>query len=144
MTPEPKPPLRVVGGGDGGAIGVDDGVVGGLGGFFYECGLGWRGHEAGGTDEVFAGRGFGWVDGSAPRGGVFRVGHLLERELVEVGVAEVVATIHVGSAEGFGDDVDLRGAAVGTEFGQVVGGEDVEDLDEDDAAGGGWWAVMRS
>ncbi len=31
------------------------------------------------------------------------------------------------------------GAAVGAEFGQVVGGEDVEDLDEDDAAGGWGW-----
>ena len=77
------------------------------------AGLGWRGHEAGGTDEVFAGRGFGGVDGGAPGCGVLRVGHLLERELVEVGVAEVVAAVHVGAAEGFGDDVDLGGAAVG-------------------------------
>ena len=40
----------------------------------------------------------------------FGVGHLLEGEVVEVGVAEVVAAVHVGAAEGFGDDVDLRGA----------------------------------
>ena len=64
---------------------------------------------------------------------------MLEREGVEVGVAEVVAAVHVGAAEGFGDDVDLGGAAVGAEFGEIVGGEDVEDLDEDDAAGGWWW-----
>ena len=48
--------------------------------------------------------------------GVLRVGHLLERELVEVGVAEVVGAVHVGAAEGFGDDVDLGGAAVGAEL----------------------------
>ena len=51
---------------------------------------------------------------AAPGCGVFRVGHLLQGERVEVGVAEVVAAIHVGAAEGFGDDVDLRGAAVGS------------------------------
>ena len=32
--------------------------------------------------------------------------------------------------------MDLSSAAVGTELGEIVGGEDVEDFDEDDAAGG--------
>ncbi len=76
------------------------------------------------------------VDGGAPGCGVFGIRHLLEGEIVEIGVAEVVRTIHVGSAEGFGDDVDLGGAAVGTQFREIVAGEDVEDFDEDDAAGG--------
>ena len=59
-------------------------------------------------------------------------------QVVEVGVAEVVGAIHVGAAEGLGDDVDLGGGAVGAERGQVIGGEDVEDLDQDDAARGRW------
>ena len=75
--------------------------------------------------------------------GVLRVCHLLQGEGVEVGVAEVVAAVHVGSAESFGDDVDLGGAAIfcfcasGSKPGEIVAGEDVENLDEDDAAGGG-------
>ena len=43
-----------VGAGDGVAVGVDDGEVGGLGGFFDWRGLRGRGHEAGGADEVVA------------------------------------------------------------------------------------------
>ena len=127
------------GAGDGVALGVDDGEVGGLGGLLCGVGCGRRRQEAGGADEVFA-DGVGLVGSmeAAPGGGVLRFGHLLEGKVVEVGVAEVVAAVHVGAAEGFGDDVDLRGAAVGAEFGEVVAGEDVEDLDEDDAAGG-WW-----
>ncbi len=126
------------GGGDGRALSVDDGVVGGLGGFFCRRLLRGRWHEANGTDEVFAGRRFGGVDGASPRCRVLQVRHLFDREGVEVGVAEVVSAILVSATEGFGDDVDLCGAAVWAEFWKIVGGEDVEDLDKDDAAGGGW------
>ena len=114
-----------VGAGDGVAFGVDDGEVSGLGGLLDgRCG-GWWWHESSGSDEVFAGGGQGGVDGSAPGSGVGGVGHLLEREGVEVGIAEVVAAVHVGTAEGFCDDVDLRGGTVGTEGGEIVTGQDV-------------------
>ena len=85
VTPEPKPPLRVVGGGDGVAVGVDDGVVGGLGGLFCGRGLRWRGHEAGGADEVFAGCGFGGVDGAAPGRGVFGLAICLRGRVLKSG-----------------------------------------------------------
>ena len=96
-----------------------------------------------GRTRSLLGRGLGGVDGLAPGGGVRRVGHLLRAAcVVEVGVAEIVGAVHVGAAEGFGDDVDLRGrCGRGRVVRQVVAGEDVEDLDEDDAAGG--WAAAR-
>ena len=58
-----------------------------------------------------------------------------ERHGVEVGVTEEVAAVHVRATESFGDDVDLRGAAVPAEFGQVITAQDVEDFNEDDTAG---------
>ena len=104
---------------------------------------GWR-KEAGGALEGGGECGPGGVDGGAPGGGIFAAGHLLEGLRGEVGIAEVVGAIHIGAAEGLGDEVDLGGGAVwgcgsgGTQLREVIGGEDVEDLDQNDAARGGW------
>ena len=127
-----------VGVGDGVSFAVDDREVGGLGGFGGAGGTfgGW-GEEAGGADEVAGGGGILGEDGVAPGGGVGGVGELGGGDGGEVGVAHVVRAVHVGAAEGFNDEVDLGGGAVGADAGEVVGGEDVEDFDEDDAAGGG-------
>ncbi len=58
----PEATVESVGIGDGVAVGVDDGEVGGLGRFFDGRGLRrWR-HEASGADEVLAWCGFGGVD----------------------------------------------------------------------------------
>ena len=96
------------------------------------------GEVAGGADELGGGGGLEGVDGFTPGVGVVGLRHFGEREVGEVGVAEVVGAIHVGAAKGFGEEVDLVGAAVGAEFGEVVATEDVEDFDEEDAAGAGW------
>ena len=103
-----------VGAGDGVAFGVDDGEVRGLGGLF--CGR-WLVAAAAGSRR--GGRGLCWAWAWWGRwrlrqaAAYFGFGHLLEGEVVEVGVAEVVGAVHVGAAEGFGDEVDLGGAAVG-------------------------------
>ena len=46
-------------------------------------------------------------------GGVLRVEEFFGGDGGEVGVAEVIGAVLVGAAEGFGDDVDLRGGAIG-------------------------------
>ena len=74
------------------------------------------------------------LDGLAPGGGVGGREHLLHGHGGEVGVAEVVGAVHVGAAEGFGDEVDLLRRAV-AHLAEVVAGEDVEDLQQHDAAG---------
>jgi len=127
-----------VGAGDGVAVGVDDGEVGRLVIFFLgmEDGGG-GGQVADGAGEGGGGSWLGGVDGLAPGVGVGGCSHVGEREVGEVGVAEVVGAIHVGPAEGFGEDVDLFRGAVGAERGEVIAAEDVEDFDEDDAAGAG-------
>ena len=48
----------------------------------------------------------------APGGGVGGRDELLHRHRDEVGVAEIVGAVHVGAAEGFGDEVDLLRGAV--------------------------------
>ena len=55
-----------VGAGDGVAVLVDDGEVGGLVGLLVRGGGGRRGQEAGGANEVFGGGGLGGIDGGAP------------------------------------------------------------------------------
>ena len=102
----------------------------------------------------------GWTAGGGPRSGVGRRGHLLDRHGDEVGVAEIVGAVHVGAAEGFDDEVNLLGRAIAgvrhvvdgyvlvhvsaehvgyavTRVREVVAGEDIEDLQQHDAASGG-------
>src|SRR5439155_23305683 len=54
------------GAGDGVAVLVDDGEVGGLGGLLVRGGVGGWGQEVGGSDEVCGERGLGGVDGDVP------------------------------------------------------------------------------
>ena len=68
---------------------------------------------------------------------------MLDGHFDEVGVAQVVGAIHVGAAEGLDDEADLLRRAIARACpsvlhagAQVVAGEDVEDLEQHDAAGG--------
>ncbi len=93
------------------------------------------GHETCGTSKRCGWFGLGRIDGLAPCGRVDGVGHLLERHGVEVGVAEEIAAIHVGAAKGFSDVMHLRGRAIAPELWQVVATEDIQCLQQDNAAG---------
>ncbi len=66
-----------IGVGDGVAVLIDDGEVGGVVGLLVGDGGGRRREEAGGANEVFGRGGLVGVNGFAPGGGVLRVGHLL-------------------------------------------------------------------
>ncbi len=74
------------------------------------------------------------VDGLAPGCSVDGRDQLLHWNGGEVGIAEVVGAVHVGAPEGFGDEVGLLRRAI-AHFSEVVAGEDVEDLEQDRAAG---------
>ena len=92
---------------------IDDGEVGGLGGLLDGVCCGGGGMKPAGRTSRCDGVGLVGSMEARQAAAYLRFAICFERELVEVRVAEVVGAVHVGAAEGLGDDVDLGGAAVG-------------------------------
>ena len=125
------------GDGDGVALAVEHGVVRGVRGFRFGDGGRWAAAAGNRRDAVRSlRRGVVEHDAFAPGIGVGGIEQRGLRDFCEVGVAEIVGAVHVGAAHGLGDELDFWCAAV-AEFGEVIGPQDVEHLDQRDASRGG-------